>query len=63
MSSSILQVSYPRSLPFKVNRDPLAEEQRVVHGWEIWILKQLPLLQTLQPDLLKRLPVRLCAVH
>lgn len=56
-------LTYRRPLPFKVNRDSLAEEERFFHGREIWILKQLSLLQTLQPELFKRLAVPLRALH
>lgn len=49
--------TYRGPLPFDGHWNALAKEERGVGGRKIWILKQDALLQTLLPQLLKRLPV------
>lgn len=64
--SSILKstniTSYLRSLPFDVDRHALAVVERGVFSGEVSVLKQDSLQQTLVPQLIKTLPIRLC-VH
>lgn len=52
--------TYRWPLPLDGHWNALAKVKRGVGGGEIWVLKQDALLQTLLPQLLKGLPIRLC---
>lgn len=56
-------LTYRGPLPFNVDRNFLAEEERGVLGREIWILKQDSLHETFMSQLLKGFPIWLCVLR